>query len=59
LVGLAGILLGEQVVPVAKQALDGEPINSGWIKSECVPHLFAQMPKVSARSEARGEGAPT
>jgi XapX domain-containing protein len=59
LVGLLGVLLGEQVIPEAKRVLDGEPINLGWIKSECVPHLFAEMPKVSARTEARSEGAPT
>jgi XapX domain-containing protein len=59
LVGLLGMLLGEQVIPVAKRLWHGEPIHIGWIKSECVPHLFAQMPKASARTETRSEGAPT
>jgi XapX domain-containing protein len=58
LVGLLGILFGEQLIPAAKRLLHGEPIHLGWIKSECVPHLFAQMPKVSARTE-RSKGART
>ncbi len=58
LVGLLGMLLGEQVIPAAKRLLHGEPIHLGWIRSECAPHLFAQMPKVSARTETRREGVP-
>lgn len=59
LVGLLGMLVGEQVIPIAKRLLHGEAIHLGWIKSECVPHLFAQMPKASAHTETRSEGAPT
>ena len=59
LVGLLGMLFGEQLIPVAKRLLRGAPIHPGWIKSDYVPHLFAQMPKVSASTETRSEGAPT
>src|SRR6266481_4000030 len=40
LVGLLGILVGEQVIPVAKRLLAQEAVNVGWIKSHCVPHIF-------------------
>jgi XapX domain-containing protein len=45
LVGLLGILIGEQVVPVAKRWLGGERINAAWIKNECAPHVFGELPK--------------
>jgi XapX domain-containing protein len=50
LVGLLGILLGEQVVPVAKRLLNNQPITIGWVQTECVPHIFGEMPKTSSPS---------
>jgi XapX domain-containing protein len=44
LVGLLGILLGEQVVPAAKRFMLGERLNIGWIKTDCVPHIFGELP---------------
>jgi XapX domain-containing protein len=48
LVGLLGMLLGEQIVPMAKRIVAGHSIHIGWIKSESLPHVFGHMPKVSA-----------
>jgi len=45
LVGLLGILIGEQVVPVAKRWLSGERITAAWVKTECTPHVFGALPK--------------
>jgi XapX domain-containing protein len=44
LVGLLGILVGEQVVPLAKRVLAGEPIGIGWLKTDCAPHVFGELP---------------
>jgi XapX domain-containing protein len=44
LLGLLGMLVGEQVVPLAKRLISGEPITVGWIKKECVPHVFGELP---------------
>ena len=44
LVGLFGILFGEQVVPAAKRLVAGESISVGWVKTDCVPHIFGQLP---------------
>jgi XapX domain-containing protein len=44
LVGLLGILAGEQVVPLAKRLIAGHPISAAWIKSDCVPHVFGPLP---------------
>jgi XapX domain-containing protein len=48
LVGLFGILGGEQVVPVAKRLVAGQPIHVAWVKSEALAHVFGHMTKTSA-----------
>jgi XapX domain-containing protein len=54
LVGLLGILVGEQVVPMTKRLMAREPITVGWVKSECVPHIFGELPaKSTAGTMAR------
>jgi XapX domain-containing protein len=44
LVGLFGILLGEQVVPLTKRLLAGHRIDVTWVRSDCVPHVFGELP---------------
>ncbi len=44
LVGLLGILVGEQVIPVSKQLLSGGSIRSACDKSQTVNHLFGELP---------------
>ncbi|SAI33999.1 Uncharacterized protein conserved in bacteria [Bordetella ansorpii] len=39
LIGLLGMLIGEQVVPPARRLLSGEPVTVSWFKQECVPHI--------------------
>ena len=45
LVGLLGILAGEQIVPAASRLVAGEPITAAWVRSECVPHVFGALPE--------------
>lgn len=44
LVGLLGILLGEQAVPLVKRVLSPEPLNVSWLRRECVPSIFGHLP---------------
>jgi len=44
LVGLLGMLLGEQIVPVASQLLHREPAKLSDIGSSCAHHLFGALP---------------
>lgn len=44
LLGLLGMLVGEQVVPLAKRLIAGDPVTVGWMKQECVPHVFGELP---------------
>jgi XapX domain-containing protein len=48
LIGLLGMLVGEQVVPVAKRLLAGEPITVAWFKSECIPKITGAPPGLVA-----------
>ena len=43
LIGLLGMLVGEQVVPVAKRLIDGAPITKAWFASEC-QHKITGVP---------------
>ena len=44
LVGLLGILAGEQIVPVARQVLTGEGLAAAWRQAKCAPHMFGMLP---------------
>ncbi|HVI89639.1 MAG TPA: XapX domain-containing protein [Dongiaceae bacterium] len=44
LVGLLGILVGEQLPPLAKRLLSSQPISASWLKSECAPHVLGSLP---------------
>lgn len=39
LIGLLGMLIGEQVVPPIKRLLAGEPVTVTWFHTECVPKI--------------------
>jgi XapX domain-containing protein len=44
LLGLMGILIGEQVVPIAKRLISGEGVTVSWLKSDCGQHVFGELP---------------
>jgi XapX domain-containing protein len=44
LVGLLGILIGEQVIPVAKQVMAGHGLPAAWQQAKCAPHMFGMLP---------------
>jgi XapX domain-containing protein len=44
LVGLLGILIGEQVIPVGKQLLTGTSLAAACRDAKCAPHLFGELP---------------
>jgi XapX domain-containing protein len=57
LVGLLGILLGEQVPPLVKQLFHRETASTSWLHHQVKPHMFGELPKCAqARStDAAGE----
>jgi xanthosine utilization system XapX-like protein len=44
LIGLLGILLGEQILPVGRQMIAGTSIRSAWQHMRCGQHVFGAMP---------------
>ena len=66
LVGLLGILLGEQALPVARHLLRGENLPAAWRASGSQQHLFGMLPcghaphvVMSSRAQADGrDGTP-
>lgn len=44
LVGLLGILLGEQVVPLAKRVFAGHGITLVAVRDNCGEHVFGALP---------------
>ena len=63
LVGLLGILIGEQVIPVGKRLIAGSSVGVAWRQSQCTQHLFGTLPgryaeqsqpeSIDPKSEAR------
>ncbi|MFK0685739.1 DUF1427 family protein [Ochrobactrum sp. BD67] len=43
LIGLLGMLLGEQIVPLAKRAIAGQEVAS-FVKGECSEHILGSLP---------------
>jgi XapX domain-containing protein len=48
LVGLLGILAGEQIIPVAKQMIAGEGLAAAWRQANCSSHMFGMLPRRQA-----------
>ena len=44
LVGLLGILAGEQVIPLARQMLEGSHLAAAWREVRCTSHIFGLLP---------------
>ncbi len=44
LVGLLGILLGEQIPPLVRHALGSEK-EASWMDDQVKPHVFGQLPQ--------------
>lgn len=44
LLGLFGMLVGEQLVPLVKRLIKREPVNLAWFRHECVPKISGTPP---------------
>ena len=51
LLGLLGMLVGEQLVPVAKRLVAGQPVMA-YIRTDCARHILGPQ----AAAPERGEG---
>ena len=55
LVGLLGMLVGEQIVPVAKRVIDGIPITRAWFASECQSKITGVAANASTSTSTSAE----
>jgi len=60
LVGLLGMLIGEQSVPLVKRMLAREPITASWLRTHCVARItgIPASPTDAGASKGRAD-APT
>lgn len=60
LVGLLGMLAGEQALPAIKQIASCGSITAEWFQAQCGPHILGSLPTGQAmgrREVAHSEGA--
>ncbi|MBQ0750969.1 MAG: XapX domain-containing protein [Roseovarius sp.] len=50
LVGLFGILIGEQTMPLLRQVMAGHGVTLSWFNQQCRPHLFGHLPQCGDRA---------
>lgn len=56
LMGLLGMLAGEQILPLARRMLSGLKLGAAWREAKCSQHMFgslpgAHLPDVATRDE--------
>lgn len=51
LLGLFGMLVGEQLIPVCRRLMQRQPVTLAWFRHECVP-------KISGTPPPEGESKP-
>ncbi|KQX22569.1 DUF1427 family protein [Variovorax sp. Root434] len=54
LVGLLGILLGEQIPPLIKSVIKPDTAATSWLQHQVAPHVFGELPQ-----RAKAEPAAT
>ncbi|CAN7775059.1 XapX domain-containing protein [Variovorax sp. LjRoot290] len=51
LVGLLGILAGEQLPPLVKRMFDRNPATTSWLHHQVKPHMFGELPQCAKPTE--------
>lgn len=57
LVGLLGILVGEQIPPLLRHYLARDARASAWMQEQVKPHMFGELPQCTPPRDAKDEGA--
>lgn len=58
LVGLFGILVGEQLIPLGKRVLAGQPLTVAWASAGSHQHLFGRLPNADRAEPRSAETMP-
>jgi len=54
LVGLLGILLGEQLPPLVKHVLHASGTPTSWLQYQVKPHMLGELPKCANTQPTKG-----
>ena len=49
LIGLLGMLVGEQLIPIGRRLVSREPLTLAWFRHECVPKISGTAPPAPAK----------
>lgn len=52
LVGLLGMLAGEQILPLARRVLSGLKLGAAWREAKCSQHIFGPLPGAHVSDDA-------
>jgi len=52
LVGLLGILLGEQIPPLVRQMFSHDTASTSWFHQQVKPHVFGELPQCAPQARA-------
>lgn len=55
LIGLLGMLIGEQVIPVGRQLLEGIAFDTACAKTQATEHMLGQLPGRNRVAQAEKE----
>jgi XapX domain-containing protein len=50
LIGLLGMLLGEQAVPVAKRLMSGQAVTVGWFHEQCTSKITGVVSETTVKT---------
>ncbi|MBD9659150.1 MULTISPECIES: XapX domain-containing protein [Pantoea] len=50
LLGLFGMLVGEQIIPLCKRLINRQPVTLAWFRQECVPKISGTPPSSDKNS---------
>jgi XapX domain-containing protein len=59
LVGLLGILIGEQIIPMTRHVAGGSPIARACVSTQAHSHLFGRLPGRHLRQTSETEKTET
>ena len=52
LIGLLGMLVGEQIVPIVTRVITGESVTVAWLRGECIPKITGAPLHEPSRQQA-------
>jgi XapX domain-containing protein len=58
LLGLLGLLVGEQLVVIGKRVVHGEPVTKAWVARECAPQVTGIPPAASSAAATANPEKP-